>query len=198
MKLSGYFLLPGVAAGLLATAAAAQVPGGVFKVVPQTNAEGPVAPGAAQGGGDRAVPIAPSPGEDQHSGYYYPEVTSQEVYGARAQPLKEASRGSRIGFVTGLTQQQLGKPYTPPFAVFAKGGQADKMIIVSLGDHGFRTIYQARGLLAQLTAVARSTSMFRELQVEENFTFFDLAKMLGFAQITVSDGETFSHQILLQ
>ena len=69
------------------------------------------------------------------------------------------------------------------------------MIIVALGDRGFRSLYQARGVLAQLTAVSRTSQIFRDLGVEDYFTFFDLAKLLGFQLITVSDGESFAHQI---
>ncbi|MCW5752786.1 MAG: hypothetical protein KIT81_16750, partial [Alphaproteobacteria bacterium] len=158
--------------------AAAQVSGGLFRE-------------------STSVITEPGP-NDSHAGYYYPELTSRETYGPRVSAMPDATRASRIGFITGLTQQQLSKPYPPPFALFAKGGEADKMIIVSLGDHGFRSLFQARGILAQLTAVARSTTLFRDLQVEDSFTFFDLAKMLGFTQITVSDGETFAHQVTLE
>ena len=136
--------------------------------------------------------------DQRHEGYYYPDVTSREIYGARAAALADATRSTRVAFVTALTQQQLGKPYPPPFAIFAKGERAEKLIVMSLGDHGFRSIYQARGLLAQLTAVARTTPLLREMQVEELFTFFDLLKLMGFEQITVSDGETFAHQVKLE
>lgn len=135
--------------------------------------------------------------DQRHEGYYYPEITSREIYAARAAAMPDATRSTRVAFVTALTQQQLGKPYPPPFALFAKGERAEKMIIVSLGDHGFRSIYQARGLLAQLTAVARTTPLLREMQVEEVFTFFDLLKLMGFEQLTISDGETFAHQVKL-
>lgn len=135
---------------------------------------------------------------ERHEGYYYPEVTSREVYGSRANQLKDATRSTRLAFVTGLTQQQLAKPYAPTFAIFAKGEQAEKLIIVSLGDQGFRTLYQARGLLAQLTATARTAPLVREMRVEELFTFFDLLRLIGFQQVTVSDGEVFAHQILLE
>lgn len=136
--------------------------------------------------------------DQRHEGYYYPEITSREIYAARAAAMPDATRSTRVAFVTALTQQQLGKPYTPPFAVFAKGERAEKMIVVSLGDHGFRSIYQARGLLAQLTAVARTTPLLREMRVDEVFTFFDLLKLMGFEQLTVSDGETFAHQVKLE
>ncbi len=131
----------------------------------------------------------------RHAGYYYPEPTSGEIYVARTETWPETSRARRIGFVTALTQRQLGFAYAPPFAIFAKGDEADKMIIVALGDRGFRSLYQARGVLAQLTTVSRTSQIFRDLGVEDYFTFFDLAKLLGFQLITVSDGESFAHQI---
>jgi len=46
--------------------------------------------------------------------------------------------------------------------------------------------------------VARTSRLFNEFGVQEYFTFFDLAKLFGFARITISDGEAFSHQIILE
>ena len=47
-------------------------------------------------------------------------------------------------------------------------------------------------------AVARSTPLFQGNAVQAYFTFFDLAKMLGFEIITVSDGREFAHRIALE
>jgi hypothetical protein len=49
-----------------------------------------------------------------------------------------------------------------------------------------------------MTAVARLLPIFSQLGVEDYFTFFDLAKMLGFEQITISNGRDFAHQIIIQ
>jgi len=92
----------------------------------------------------------------------------------------------------------LRNPYPPEFAIFAKGEEGEKMIIVSMKADVFDTLYRMRGLLATLTAVARTTNMFQENAVEDYFTFFDLAKMLGFELITVSDGRAFAHQIVIE
>ncbi len=137
-------------------------------------------------------------GIDRHEGYYYPETKSEETYVARAVTLPQASRQSRIGFVTGMTAQQLRAPYPPQFAIFAKGDDAQKLIIVGLNESAVGTVYRARALLAQLTAQVRTTQFFQEMGVTDFFTFFDLAKMMGFEQITVSDGDTFSHQVLIR
>ena len=135
---------------------------------------------------------------DRHVGYYYPQPTSSEVYESRAATLADASRKRRIVFVTELTNQMMNNPYPPPFALFAKGVEAQKVIITSLYADGYNTLYRMRGLLALLSARARSTPIFAQYQVEDLFTFPDLLKLLGFELLTVTDGDRFAHQILIR
>lgn len=130
--------------------------------------------------------------------YYYPGPVTQEYYVSRAQSVEDSSQENRLSFINGITREQLSRPYWPPFTMFAKGEQSDKLLIVANGSHGFTTLYQARAVLAQLTASARGTPLFRDLKVQAIFTFFDLARMLGFRQITISDGRTFSHRVVLE
>ncbi len=142
-------------------------------------------------------PLAAQP-VDRHEGYYYPPVSSQEAYVSRAQTLKDSTRTRRLGFVSGLTQQLAEQPYPPPYAIFAKGDDAKRLIIVSFEDGHLNTVYRARALFASLTGLARLTALFQELQVEEIFTFFDLCKLLGFSSITITDGDKFTHQVTLK
>ncbi len=144
-----------------------------------------------------AVNTAAAQSADRHAGYYYPEPTT-ETYLSRAQTLTDSTRETRVAFVTGLTSELLSRPYAPQYSVFAKGDLAEKLIIISLNDSALATLYQGRALLAQLTAIARTTPFFREMAVEDFFTFFDLCKLLGFSRITISDGRTYAHQIVLQ
>ena len=141
---------------------------------------------------------APAAADDRHAGFYYPVPTSSEVYEARAYTLPDASRKSRIAFVTGITNEQNKAPYPPQAAIFAKGSEAEKLIIVALEDGRIDTIYRARAIFAQMTAVSRLLPMFSELGVEDFYTFFDLAKMLGFEQITISNGREFAHQVIIK
>jgi len=135
---------------------------------------------------------------DRHAGYYYPPVDSREVYTARAITLADANRDVRLGFIVGVTKKMLERSYPPRFVIFAKGDEAEKMIIIGLGDGYLDTIYRARAVLAMLTSVVRTTRYLNELGVADFFTFFDLAKLLGFKQITISDGDHFSHQIIIE
>lgn len=136
--------------------------------------------------------------EDRHAGYYYPEVSSTETYVARARTMEDSDREKRIGFVVAHTLGQAQRPYPPRYALFAKGEDAEKLIIVGLHDETFATLYRARAVLAQMTALARSSELFRTLAVEDYFTFLDLLKMLGFTQLTVSDGDTYAHQVTIK
>jgi hypothetical protein len=135
---------------------------------------------------------------DRHAGYYYPAPATEETYTARSRTLLDSDRHKRLGFVTTVTAEQLSHPYPPQYAMFAKGEEAQKMIIVSLHDGAFDTLYRARGLLAMLSAVSRRTPFFREHSVEDIFTFFDLLKLLGFTQLTISDGESFAHRVWIK
>lgn len=136
--------------------------------------------------------------ESQHEGYYYPRLTSRETYAARSRPQPGFDRAARLAFFTGLAQTQMSRPYAPSYALFAKGDDAQKAILVALGDEGFRTLFQGRALLAQMTTVARASQLLRELRVEELFTFFDVLRLLGFEEIVISDGRSFAHRVALQ
>lgn len=136
--------------------------------------------------------------EDRHEGYYYPEVQTRETYVARAQTLPAADREARLAFVTQLTISQSTSPYPPQYAIFAKGSDAQKLIITALDDEVFATLYRARGVMAQMSAYARTTEFFREHGVDDLFTFYDLLKLLGFTQVTITDGEGWAHQITIE
>ncbi len=140
----------------------------------------------------------PTRAGDRHAGYYYPEPGTHETYTARSNTMPQADRSVRIGFVTGITNQLRNRPYAPTEAIFAKGDEAEKLIIVALVDGRIDTIYRARAVFANMTAASRMLPAFQEMGVRDWFTFFDLAKMLGFKQITISNGRGFAHQVIIE
>ena len=110
--------------------------------------------------------VGPASADDRHAGYYYPQPQSSEIYYPRATPLPKATRERRLGFVTGITTAQLHAPYPPTHVLYAKGSDAEKLVIVARKDGYIDTIYRARALLAAMTAQARATPMFTELEAE--------------------------------
>jgi hypothetical protein len=136
--------------------------------------------------------------ESHHEGYYYPKITSREVYKARTKTLPKMNRHERLLFVSATTEQQGSASYAPRYVVFAKGDEAEKLIIVGLDDQTLGTIYRERALLAALSSLARLTPLLRDADLEDTLTFYDLVKMMGFTQITISDGRRVSHRVTLQ
>lgn len=145
-----------------------------------------------------AAPASAQAPRDRHAGYYYPQPVSIEIYKARSQTLPDTSRRRRIGFIINVIGSMRARPYPPIFDIFPKGGKAEKLIIISNRAGRLDTIYRVRGLLATMTSVARTMPIFVKYHVETFFTFLDLLKMLGFKQITVSDGAAFAHQIKIK
>ncbi len=130
--------------------------------------------------------------------YYYPPVNSEEVFARDLAVGPPASRAVRVGFVTQITKAQLAAPESPRFVIFAKGDEAQHMIIVALDDQVFKTIYRARAVLAQLTSNARGADFFINSNIQDHATWFDLAKMLGFEDMVISDGATWSHRVIFE
>ncbi len=143
-------------------------------------------------------PAAGQTPRDRHAGYYYPLPASVETYQARAKVLPDTNRRRRIGFIINVIGFMQKRPFPPVFDIFPKGAEAQKLIIVSKRAGQLDTVYRVRGLLATMTSVARTMPIFVNYQVETYFTFLDLLKMLGFQQITVTDGDAFAHQIKIE
>lgn len=135
---------------------------------------------------------------DLHAGYYYPDPNSREAYVSQVPVASDASENSRAAFVIGLATQQLQQNYAPGYHLFAKGENLEKMIIVSTGDGRYDTLFRIRGLLASLTSMARATPLFSQASEPHELNFLDFCKLMGFEQVTVSDGAAFAHQIAIR
>ncbi|SDU38335.1 hypothetical protein [Stappia sp. ES.058] len=137
-------------------------------------------------------------GADMHAGYYYPAPTNQEVYVARVTVAGDATKRSRAAFAAGFEQQQLARGFAPDYHLFVKGEDFEKMIIIATGPDRYDTLFRIRALLAALTSQARSTPLFQQAETPHELTFLDFCKLMGFRQLTVSDGDDLTHQILLR
>jgi len=132
---------------------------------------------------------------DKHVGYYYPEPQTSETYQAPLPTLQGVSRLSRVGFVTGLDKLQKQKPYPPTYHMFAKGGDAERLIIVATEEGRYNTLFRLRGLLASMTADARQSPLFAKIGHIEQLNFFDLLKIVGFKELTISNGSNLAHRV---
>ena len=136
--------------------------------------------------------------EDRYVGYYYPQVESEETYQAPLPVFEGVTRLSRVGFVTGLDQQQKQRPYPPIYHMFAKGGDAQNLIIVATEEGRYNTLFRLRGLLASMTADARTSPLFAKIGHVEQLNFFDLLKVVGFNELIITNGKDFAHRVIIQ
>ncbi|MGZ5908583.1 MAG: hypothetical protein ACXWLB_01840 [Reyranella sp.] len=139
-----------------------------------------------------------APGEDRYIGYYYPKPTATETFESSMQTIAGTERAQRIQFVTVVSQGTIQSAYRVPYAVFAKGEKADRMIIVGMQQGELNTIYRMRALLANMTTMSRLSPFFQERTVAEDATFFDLLKLLGFRELTITDGEKTTLQVTIK
>ena len=137
-------------------------------------------------------------GDDRYIGYYYPKPTSTETFESTLQAIAGVDRPQRIQFTTVVSQGTIQSAYRVPYAVFAKGEKADRMIIVGMQQGELNTVYRMRALLANMTTMSRLSPFFQERTVAEDATFFDLLKLLGFRELTVTDGEKVTHQVTIK
>ncbi len=153
----------------------------------------------AQAAKPAAAPkAAAAPTEDRYIGYYYPKPTSTETFESQLQTIAGVERAQRIQFTTVVSQGTIQSAYRVPYAVFAKGEKADKMIIVGMQQGELNTVYRMRALLANMTTMSRLSPFFQERTVAEDATFFDLLKLLGFRELTITDGEKVTHQVTIK
>lgn len=135
---------------------------------------------------------------DLHVGYYYPQPQTREVYVTEVPMAADATETSRAGFVIGLAAQQLNQKHAPGYHMFAKGDQLEKLIIISTEEGRYNTLFRFRALLASLTSMARATPLFSQSAEPYELNFLDFCKLMGFTQVTVSDGDTLAHQIKIE
>lgn len=134
---------------------------------------------------------------ERHVGYYYPEVTSTEVFD-RVIRRPGSNRAVRVDFLTQLTQAQLAAPESPRFIFSAKGEGSTDLILVALDDEVFRTLFRARAVMAQMTANIRNSPLFQQQELQTVATFYDLLQMLEFDTLVITDGHSWTHRVEFQ
>lgn len=145
------------------------------------------------------LPLAqPAAALDSHAGYYYPQPQTRETYVTEIPVAEDAHETSRAAFVVGLAAQQLQQNHDAGYHLFAKGTDLQKLIIVATGDGRYDTLYRLRALLASLTSMARATPLFTQAPQPHELNFFDFCKLMGFTQVTISNGKDLAHQVLIR
>lgn len=136
--------------------------------------------------------------QDRHAGYYYPEVTSEEMFDRVVRVSQGAGKPVRIDFVNVLTTAQLDAAESPRFVFFAKGETSNTLILIALDDEVFSTLYRARAIMAQMTVAVRQGGFFQQEELQYVATFYDLLQLMQFDELVISDGHSWTHKVTFQ
>ncbi len=147
-------------------------------------------------GADGGIPLAKAQ-QDNLAGYYYPAPKVSETYKPKSRILAEANRANRVGFVTGLQALILQRPHEAKVAIIAAGAEADTIVVLGLTDRA-STVYRARGIVALMDTWARLTPIVQKLNVQDIFNFYDVANMLGFKRVVISNGVDFTYEVSIE
>lgn len=131
-------------------------------------------------------------------GWYYPEPTAVEAYRPQTAVAAESDRNRRVAFVTNVTNFLLQQFFAPRYAFVATGKDATELVVVELSGDCPRTVYFARVALESMSAVVRATSFAKELGLEHELTFLDLANLLGFESVVFTDADRFAYRVTME
>ena len=128
------------------------------------------------------------------AGTYYPAVTSRDAPDVRFVRMAGVGPQQREFFVDQINIAAMTPGRTMAIVAQAIGEDRDTLVMLYLGDDGAMTPYLARGLLARMTSITRSAPAIAEMGLSSEFDIYNMAAMLGFRRIIVTDGRDFSHQ----
>jgi hypothetical protein len=132
--------------------------------------------------------------ETTGAGLYYPPASSLETPNIRFQqmlgvgPQQRQSFVDQVNLAVGIPGRSL------PIVAQAVGANRETLVVLYVGGEGAMTPYLARGVLARLTAITRSAPAIQAMGLSSDFDAYNMAAVLGFARIVVTDGRAFAHQ----
>lgn len=142
--------------------------------------------------------VAAASDETTGAGLYYPPASSVETPDILLQQLPGVGPQQRQSFVDQVNLA-VGTPgRSVPIVAQAVGANRETLVLLYVGGEGAMTPYLARGVLARLTAVTRSAPAIQAMGLSSEFDAYNMAAVLGFGRIVVTDGRAFAHQANLR
>lgn len=131
-------------------------------------------------------------------GTYYPQISSVETPDIRFAQMAGVGPQERRFFTDQVNLAATTPGRTVPIVAQAVGENRETLVLIYLDAEGAMTPFLARAILARLTSVSRFAPAIAEMGVSSEFDIYNMAAVLGFEQIIVSDGRDFAHQANLR
>lgn len=132
------------------------------------------------------------------AGTYYPRISSIETPEIRFGQMAGVGPEERQFFIDQVNLAASTPGRTAPIVAQAVGENHETLVFIYLDAEGPMTPFLARAILARLTSVSRFAPAIAEMGLSSEFDIYNMAAVLGFGQIIVSDGRDFAHQASLR
>ena len=146
----------------------------------------------------QSVPVEPATNalhfaeSETGEGQFFPRVTATEVRPVRFGAMGGASPEQRQYFTDRVNMETSGRGLAAPIVVQSTGDDQDVLVVMVSGFHEPLTPYISRGLLARMTSIIRFAPTITEMRLSQELDIYDVAAVLGFTQIVVTDGREVS------
>lgn len=127
-------------------------------------------------------------------GIYYPTVTISDQPEIRFGPVLGAGPQERQFFVDQINRAAMTSETEIALTVQAVGTENQTLLFMPLGRDGTPTPYIAKAMLARMTSVLRVAPAIMEMGVSQEMDVYNMAAILGFERIIVTDGRGFAYQ----
>lgn len=145
-----------------------------------------------------AAPAAIALDETTGAGVYFPPPTSTERADIRFAAMAGVGPQQRQGFVDQVNLAASNPARPVPIVAQSVGADRQTLVLMHLGAEGPTTPYMARAILARLTSILRFAPAVTEMGLSSEFDVYNMAAVLGFQRIIVTDGRSFAHDVSLK
>ena len=163
-----------------------------------------IATGAVLASACQSAPMPPASSAEAFvdtqtgEGQYFPPVTATEDRPVRFGMMSGAGPAQRQYFTDRVNMETSGRGLSAPIVVQSVGAEQDVLVLMVSGFQEPLTPYISRGLLARMTSVVRFAPAVTEIGLSQKLDVYDVAAVLGFKQIVVTDGRTTAFATELQ
>lgn len=146
------------------------------------------------------TPALPASAIDEATGVgrYYPPASSVETPNILFERMEGVGPQQRQSFADQINLAASAPGRTVPIVVQAVGADKQTLVFLYIGAEGPMTPYLARGILARLTSITRAAPAIAEMGLSSEFDVYNMAAVLGFSRVIVTDGRDFAHQANLR
>lgn len=138
--------------------------------------------------------VDPNTGE----GRFFPPVADTEIHATSYGVMVDAGPLQRQFFTDRINMETSSRGQMAPIVVQSTGEKREVLVLMVPGGEQGLTPYIARALLARTTSIIRFAPLVSEMGMSDQLDVYDVAAVLGFKQVVVTDGRDVAYVTKLE